>query len=67
MGKGIFRKIYSGFKNGIKYFDRYPNIISFTFKGESEFKTFIGGFISIGTFVVLGLYAYIVLKNLILK
>ena len=54
-------------KDFTKYFDRYPRIISFSYKGKEEFRTFIGGIISIGTFVVLILYAYIMFSILIFK
>mmetsp|Transcript_43536 Transcript_43536/g.51245 ORF Transcript_43536/g.51245 Transcript_43536/m.51245 type:complete len:204 (-) Transcript_43536:508-1119(-) len=54
-------------RDKVKGFDRYAKPITFTYKGEGEFTTLIGGVITIGSLVVLSLYAYIMVKILIEK
>ena len=53
--------------DGIRYFDRYPRLITFSYNRKEEFKTLIGGMISIATFTVLILYAYVVFRTMIEK
>ena len=61
------KKTLYGLADGFRYFDRYPRLITFTYNKKEEFKTLIGGTISIATFIVLILYAYVVGRTLIEK
>ena len=60
-------KILNGLSDGLRYFDRYPRLITFTYNKKEEFKTLIGGFISFATFIVLILYVYVVVRTMIEK
>ena len=63
----VAKSIFKSIPNGIRFLDRYPKHITFTYKNKKEFKSLIGGLISIGTFVVLLLYTYATLRILIEK
>ena len=60
--KNIVLNIFDYVSSAISGFDRYPKILSFTYKKKEEFKTIVGGIISIATYVVLLLYAYVMLR-----
>ena len=45
-----------------RHLDRYPKMITFTYNKKEEFKTIIGGVVSIATYIVLILYAYLIIR-----
>ena len=61
------KKTLNWLADGFRYFDRYPRLITFTYNKKEEFKTLVGGTISIATFTVLILYAYVVVRTMIQK
>ena len=58
----ILTKLVKGVKNKIKSFDNYGKSITFTYKGEEQFQTFIGGVFSIIAFAILVLYAQLMVR-----
>ncbi|CAI2385440.1 unnamed protein product [Moneuplotes crassus] len=62
MAKSFLRRISSVFTDRIKGFDMYPKVITFTYKGEDEFKTLFGGIISVIIKVILVLYTYMMVR-----
>ena len=48
----------------IKSVDRYSRTITFTFNNKSSFGTIFGGLVSIVTYVVLVIYAYVVFRTM---
>ncbi|CAI2382333.1 unnamed protein product [Moneuplotes crassus] len=69
MGKGFVASVLgqtaNAFTGQIKSFDMYPKTISFTFNGEEEFKTLIGGTVSLVIKVVIIMYSYLMLRIMI--
>ena len=53
-------------RGGVTSLDQFSNKIVFTYNGKSKFKTFIGGCYSIGMFMIIVAYAYI-LGNIMLN
>ena len=41
----------------VKKFDLFSQRIMFTYKGDSSFSTFLGGFVSLIIFTVIGIYS----------
>ncbi|CAI2386664.1 unnamed protein product [Moneuplotes crassus] len=62
MAKGFLPRVSSYCTSTLKSFDMYPHTVSFTFKGQEEFKTMIGGFISFVIKVVILYYAYVMVR-----
>ena len=48
--------------NWTRHLDRYPKLITFTYNKKEEFKTIIGGVVSIATYIVLILYAFLMTR-----
>ncbi|CAI2377012.1 unnamed protein product [Moneuplotes crassus] len=65
MAKGILAKASGFVTDRIKGFDMYPTSINFTFDGQEEFKTLIGGVVSIVIKVIIILYSYLMLRIMI--
>ena len=61
---GIGRYFYKGFSY-VKDFDMYGKRIAFTYKGQEEYKTLLGGIITIIVTIVMILYAQIMFRVLI--
>ena len=51
--------------NSIKSLDVYGMPINLTFKGDSTYKTFIGGWLSIVSYLFLGLFLSMLAKDLV--
>ncbi|CAI2386634.1 unnamed protein product [Moneuplotes crassus] len=62
MAKGFLPRVSSYFTSTLKSFDMYPHTVSFTFKGQEEFKTMMGGFISFVIKVVILYYTYVMVR-----
>lgn len=60
----IIRNVYKYFSHKVKSFDRYGKLITFTFKGEEEYKSCCGGVISLTILIILILYAQLMLTIL---
>jgi len=58
----ILYKFYKWAQSIVKSRDMYGKTFTFTYKGEDEFKTTIGGVISIAIQVVLAIYAIMLLR-----
>ena len=61
---GIGRYFHKGFSY-VKDFDMYGKRIAFTYKGQEEYKTLLGGIITIIVTIVMILYAQIMFRVLI--
>ena len=59
---GLISKVADLIADGTRYFDRYPKLITFTYNRRDEFRTIIGGVVSIATYVVLILYSYLMVR-----
>ena len=62
MGLSLLTRFRKGASNYIKSFDNFGKAITFTYKGEEEFKTFIGGVMSLFAFVILVIYAQLMIR-----
>ena len=49
----------------IKWFDMFGNDIKFTYKGNAKYNTFLGGWVSIGIFAVMILYANLLISVMV--
>ena len=63
---GIGRYLYKGFSY-VKDIDMYGKRIAFTYRGKEQYKTYLGGIITIMVVVVMILYAQIMFRVLIEK
>ena len=50
------KKTLYGLADGLRYFGRYPRLITFAYNKKEESKTLVGGSISIATLTVLIFY-----------
>ena len=50
-------KCWGVVQNMVKKFDLFSQRIMFTYKGDSSFSTFLGGFVSLIIFTVIGIYS----------
>ena len=60
--KDKFKRSAAVVADRFKAVDRYSRIITFSFEGKESFGTLLGGFVSVITYVVLFIYAYVVLR-----
>ena len=51
--------------DSVRRFDLFAQRIMFTYKGESSFSTFIGGFVSLVIFAVIGVYSAFLLQVMV--
>ena len=58
----LLAKLAKGVINKIKSFDNYGKAITFTYKGEEQFQTFIGGVFSIIAFTILIAYSQLMVR-----
>ena len=49
----------------VRKFDLFSQRIMFTYKGDSSFSTFLGGFISLVIFTVIGVYSAFLIQVMI--
>lgn len=63
----VFRKLGKAIFNKMKDYDMYGRSITFTYKGEEEYKTYIGGFISVIILTIMAIYFYLQITTLIFK
>ncbi|CAI2385115.1 unnamed protein product [Moneuplotes crassus] len=54
----ILRKSADYFLNSLRGLDMYPKTIKFTYKGQEEYKTLLGGLVSLAINVVILIYAW---------
>ena len=60
--KSIFNNIFALLWKTITRFDLFSQKIQLTYKGESSFSTFLGGFVSIIIFTIVGIYSGFLLQ-----
>ena len=59
------QKYFLGFSQAIQNYDMYGKTITFTYKGEDEFKTTFGGCTSIAIIGVIIFYSSLLLKTML--
>ena len=60
--KGVYNRAFDIVADKVKSVDRYSKVISFTFRDKESFGTLLGGFVSIATYIVIALYAYLMMR-----
>ena len=63
----IFSRIGGAFKRTVTKFDLFSQKIMLTYKGQSSFSTFIGGFTSICILVLIAVYASFLFQTMIYR